>query len=923
MPVVQVTDHEPKKLAPDHVYVIAPDRQLVMIDSCVAASPFTQPGGPRTAIDLFFRSLAAAHGDGFAVVLSGSGSDGAVGAKAVKESGGLVLVQDPSEAAHGGMPRAAIAKGVADVVLPVRDLVTRLADLSRNKHRINPVVRAPDPVRPIPEDEESALERVLDTLRTRSGHDFSGYTRGTVLRRLSRRMQLSDRRTIRDYLALVRDDVAESEALLDDLLISVTTFFRDPDAWKALRAQVIAPLVAQAPLDEPIRVWVPGCATGEEAYTLAILFHEEFESGRGDRELTIFASDVDAGALAVARDAVYPQAITADVSDERLERFFRREGDHYRVIPRIREHLVFAEHSLLRDPPFSRLQLISCRNILIYLDRQWQAQAMGIFRYACGTDGFLFLGSSELADADLFEPVDARHRVYRAREGATAAAPGLSGPAPRRPPGPRPIAERPAPASSTASELHADALEELRPADGPARRSMERAARCRRTRPGSSSRAPGPLAKRATDLVRSELRHPLHALLLSRVRHGIDAGVAVHGGPLRRHRAPRVDAGAAASAPNGSRQVLLTFLDLGEFIAQGTAGRRRGLRDAGHAARDAEHRIENMREAILCDRAAARRERRAAEPERGVPLDHRGTRNQQGGAAEHERGAAGRQPGTEAQAGRAVARARQSREPDGGDQRRDALPRNPICASRGTRASWRSSSRSGRATSIGRSATCGTRSTTTTSKRTRSHVLETLSPIERQTTSQQGRVYIARLSPYRTDERSRRRRRRGDVRRRHGAQAGGGRAPREPAAARARARGDSPASRDDPERRDGAEPGRGARSAGRRRRGAARRRPGARPALRSRDPAAPDRRAPRVRGAVSRAVRLGGARRSLDASARCCARATIAQIPDVAEHEADESLRRLAVQAGYRAVQSTPLDQPRRRAARRAVGPVP
>ena len=353
------------------------------------------------------------HGDGFAVLLSGSGSDGVVGAKAVKERGGLILVQDPSEAAHSGMPRAAIATGIADIVLPVRELVGRLAALARARQHV--VIGAQvtgDAAEEVPVEEESALRDVLDVLRKRTGHDFSKYKRSTVLRRLSRRMQLAHRRTIAEYLEYLRASVPEAHALLNDLLISVTTFFRDPDAWAALQAQVIAPLVEQSDPDIQVRAWVPGCATGEEAYSLAMLFHEEFAHHDRPPHFIVFASDVDDTALAVAREGLYPQAISADVPDARLHRYFRPDDDHYRVLTEIRDHLVFAAHSILRDPPFSRLHLISCRNLLIYLDRDLQSQVMSIFRYACRDEGTLFLGASESANEELFHTIDKKHRIF-------------------------------------------------------------------------------------------------------------------------------------------------------------------------------------------------------------------------------------------------------------------------------------------------------------------------------------------------------------------------------------------------------------------------------------------------------------------------------------------------------------------------------
>jgi hypothetical protein len=252
---MQVADHDKAKLFPNHVYVIAPGRKLEITDRSVGASGFEQPRGKRAAIDIFFHSLAAVQGDGFAVVLSGSGSDGALGAKAVKEAGGIVLVQEPADASHGDMPRAVIATGVADIVLAAEALAAQLVELARSKARIEPLAGAADGAAAFAQDEEKALRGVFDVLRKRAGHDFSKYKGGTVLRRLTRRMQLRQRSTIGEYLDFLRADGNEVQRLLTDLLISVTTFFRDPDSWKALRTSVIGSLVQQAG-DEPI---APGC----------------------------------------------------------------------------------------------------------------------------------------------------------------------------------------------------------------------------------------------------------------------------------------------------------------------------------------------------------------------------------------------------------------------------------------------------------------------------------------------------------------------------------------------------------------------------------------------------------------------------------------------------------------------------------------
>ena len=463
MPVAEVNDAK-LELKPDHVYVIAPDRKLEISDTSIRATPFEEHRGRRTAIDVFFRSLAASHGDGFAIVLSGGGSDGAVGAKAVKAAGGLVLVQDPREAAHEGMPRSVIAAEIADLVLPVRELAGRLGELARHKEKLAPLLPPPAGEFSIGEDDELVLKRIFDLVRVRTNHDFTRYKRATILRRLGRRMQLNHCSSLEQYLTHLKEHPEEVQSLFDDLLISVTSFFRDPAAWEALRVQAITPLIERAQPGQPIRAWVPGCATGEEAYTLAILFREEISRRNLPAEIVIFGSDVDQGALATAREGIYPSAIAADVSEARLARYFRAEGDHYRISAEIRDSVVFAAHSVLRDPPFSKLNLISCRNLLIYLDRELQQQLQNVFRYGLRDDGYLFIGVSETADPELFEPIDKQHRLFRAR-------PRVPGPAmrlpqlpaiPLLPPPSERFRERLRSRRSTA-EIHIETLEDLAP----------------------------------------------------------------------------------------------------------------------------------------------------------------------------------------------------------------------------------------------------------------------------------------------------------------------------------------------------------------------------------------------------------------------------------------------------------------------------
>jgi two-component system, chemotaxis family, CheB/CheR fusion protein len=405
MPVAQVNAAE--KLQADHVYVIPPDRRVQLIDHTISSAEFDEPRGRRAPIDLFFRSAAERVGDGFAVVLSGAGSDGAIGVRAVKEAGGIILVQDPQEAEYSSMPRAAIASGVADFILPVRELAMRLVELIRLKQTSSQTQE--------PEIDEEQLRRVLAHLRVRTGHDFSKYKRSTVLRRIARRMQVTRTDNLREYYEAIRDNVDEAQALLGDLLISVTTFFRDQDAYESLRNHVLPKLFADRDPSATIRVWVSGCATGEEAYSIAMLLLEEAAKHEFHAPIQMFGSDLDARALAVAREGRYPASIEADVNEDRLRRFFVREGEGYRVRQELRDVILFALHDLLKDPPFSHVDFISCRNVLIYLDRDLQDQVCSTFHYALNPGGYLLLGASETADSPpgLFRNIDRTARIYK------------------------------------------------------------------------------------------------------------------------------------------------------------------------------------------------------------------------------------------------------------------------------------------------------------------------------------------------------------------------------------------------------------------------------------------------------------------------------------------------------------------------------
>ncbi len=409
LPVAQVTARI--RAEPGRVYVIPPGKALRIERGCLLLSEPAHPHGHRAPIDDFFRSLASDQGEqAVCIVLSGTGSDGSAGLRAVKEAGGLTLVQDPGEAQYDGMPRSAVGTGLVDVVLPVAGLAARLVELRRSGRPI------PGDAEALPEGDSAALDAVFAALRAEAGHDFSRYKESTVLRRIGRRMQVLGVDSLADYAGALRARPDEAPALLRDLLISVTCFFRDPKAFEALEKTIPKLFEGKGPGDS-VRVWVPGCATGEEAYSLAMLLCEHASRLGTPPALHIFASDIDEDALAFAREGVYPETIAADVTPERLDRFFEPEGDGYRVKESLREPVLFAVHNLLKDPPFSRLDLVSCRNLLIYLQRETQQRLFELFAYALREPGFLFLGTSESVEGTrgLFAAISKKHRVFRGR----------------------------------------------------------------------------------------------------------------------------------------------------------------------------------------------------------------------------------------------------------------------------------------------------------------------------------------------------------------------------------------------------------------------------------------------------------------------------------------------------------------------------
>jgi two-component system CheB/CheR fusion protein len=429
MPVLQVT--EPVQIAADHVYVIPPSADLVMDDGWLRLAEPARVRGPLVAIDLFFRTLAAVHQSrAVCAVLSGTGSDGAIGLKRVKELGGVTLAQVPDDANFSEMPRSAIATGMVDFVLSAAEMPQRLVELWRNAQRIwlpavsspnelgaAPVVNAGDP-----DISEKALYDIMALLGSRTGHDFRHYKRATVLRRIERRLQVCGKPDLPAYALHLRDHADESTALLQDMLISVTNFFRDREAFEALERDVIPSIFEGRTPEDSVRAWVAGCATGEEAYSLSILLREAAEKRIETPTVQIFATDIDERALAVARAGAYPVGILADVSAARAAQFFHKEGEELRVTKQLREPMLFAAHNVLRDPPFSRLDLICCRNLLIYVGREAQTSILEMFRFALRPGGYLFLGSSESAEvvSELFTVIDKKNRIYRVNPNANS-----------------------------------------------------------------------------------------------------------------------------------------------------------------------------------------------------------------------------------------------------------------------------------------------------------------------------------------------------------------------------------------------------------------------------------------------------------------------------------------------------------------------
>jgi len=410
MPVVEVT--QGMRVEANRVYVIPPNADMSVSDGVLHLSPLSPDRARRMPIDLFLRSLAEdQQGRAIGVILSGTASDGTLGLQAIKAMGGVTFAQNEESAKYSAMPRNAVAAGIVDFVLPPELIARELKRISQHVH----VFASEDPVEPAAAGaSDETLQKIFLLLRNISRVDFSFYKPGTIKRRIARRMFLKKVDSLQAYLPYLRKNPEEIEALFNDVLINVTGFFRDPDAFETIRKQAFPQILRNRASNNPVRIWVPGCSTGEEAYSLAIVFLEYLVDNSSSLQIQIFATDVSDGIIQKARAGIYPESIAMDITSERLRRYFVKVDGSYQISKSIRDMCVFAKQDIAKDPPFSKLDMISCRNVMIYMGHVLQKRIIPLFHYALNSNGILFLGSSETVGGfgELFIPVDKKHRIY-------------------------------------------------------------------------------------------------------------------------------------------------------------------------------------------------------------------------------------------------------------------------------------------------------------------------------------------------------------------------------------------------------------------------------------------------------------------------------------------------------------------------------
>ena len=402
------------KVQPNHVYLNPPNKNVVIINGTLQLMDPVKTGSINLPIDCFFRSMAEEMGEkAICVILSGTATDGTLGLKAVKGGGGLSMVQDPDSAKYDGMPRSAIATGIVDFILPVEKIPAELV-----RYVKAPYIGPPKKIIATDDQFGNYIQKIFVMIRSATGHDLSHYKQTTIRRRIERRMAIHQVNRIADYVKYLQQTPPEIDILFKDMLIGVTNFFRDPAAFEVLKKQVLPALIKNKRPDSSIRIWSVGCSTGEEPYSMAILFAEAMEMVKQHFNIQIFASDIDAQAIDYARLGVYPDSIAADVPQERLNQYFIKEDNSYRLRKQIRDMIVFAVQNVIKDPPFSKIDLVSCRNLLIYMDNELQKKVLPLYHYTLNPDGILFLGTSETIGefTNLFQPIDSKQKIFKRKE---------------------------------------------------------------------------------------------------------------------------------------------------------------------------------------------------------------------------------------------------------------------------------------------------------------------------------------------------------------------------------------------------------------------------------------------------------------------------------------------------------------------------
>jgi two-component system, chemotaxis family, CheB/CheR fusion protein len=409
MKVLQVSDH--LKVNPDTVYVIPPNRSMSILKGRLHLFDLVEAHGLRLPINFFFHSLADDMGErGVGIILSGMGSDGTEGLQSVKERGGLTIVQEPSTAGYDSMPKNAIQGVKVDIVAPPGEMPGKIISILN---------RTLSPVRDTESnfEDKTSLEKIVLLIRLKTGHDFSQYKKSTIYRRVERRMMVHKIDRITSYIRFLQENPGETEILFKELLIGATSFFRDPELWELLSNEILPALIKAKPEGYILRLWIAGCSTGEEAYSYAIALREIIDSLKPKKNISfqIFASDLDSGAIERARKGIYNEGIAASVSGDRLNRFFTKTGSSYKVNQDIREIVIFAGQNMINDPPFTKIDIISCRNVLIYHEQDLQQRLLALFNYSLNDEGLLILGTSETTgtQSHLFNPVNSHLRIFK------------------------------------------------------------------------------------------------------------------------------------------------------------------------------------------------------------------------------------------------------------------------------------------------------------------------------------------------------------------------------------------------------------------------------------------------------------------------------------------------------------------------------